>query len=148
MSVRRNDRKTCLQLSGSTTEAQLMRHMLLDDVSDDHNGSKRERRSGESERLEQGSEQRRASVHTDRRDSIQVRKLAPGPTTRQAEKLFEICGHNEVARKEKRAAVVKSVLQFKNPLVLILLFVARATTATVLRDNVKKQARSQIDPEY
>lgn len=35
MSVRRNDRKTCLQLSGSTTEAQLMRNMLLDDVRDD-----------------------------------------------------------------------------------------------------------------
>jgi len=79
---------------------------------------------------------------------FRLENLHSGPTTEQAEKLFEICGHNEVARKEKRAAVVKSVLQFKNPLVLILLFAARATTATVLRDNVKKQARSQIDPEY
>ena len=79
---------------------------------------------------------------------FRLENLHSGPTTEQSEKFFEICGHNEVARKEKRAAVVKSVLQFKNPLVLILLFAARATTATVLRDNVKKQARSQIDPEY
>jgi len=39
----------------------------------------------------------------------------------EAEKLLELYGRNEVARKEKRAGVVEFVMRFRNPLVLILL---------------------------
>jgi len=107
-----------------------------------------------------------------------------GLASDQAEKLLEVYGHNEVARKKKRAAIVKFALQFKSPLILILLFAGSiagalgsladsaiifmivlmsvvlvylqeskaekaadelrervATTATVLRDNTKKEIK-------
>jgi len=107
-----------------------------------------------------------------------------GLTSAQAEEFLEIYGHNEVAKREKRAAIVKFLLLFKNPLVVILLFAGLisgllgevvnaaiifimvlmsvilmffqeskaekaadelkervATTATVLRDNVKKEIK-------
>jgi len=107
-----------------------------------------------------------------------------GLTSEQAEKLLEIYGHNEVAKRKKRTAVVKFLLQFRNPLILILLFAGLisgflgsyydatiifiivlmsvtliflqeskaekaadklkervATTATVLRDGVKKEVK-------
>jgi Mg2+-importing ATPase len=107
-----------------------------------------------------------------------------GLSSDHAEKLLETYGPNEVAKREKRAAIVKFLLQFKNPLVLILLFAGSisgilgsyadstiifiivlmsvvliflqeskaekaadelkervATTATVLRDGVKKEVK-------
>jgi len=45
-----------------------------------------------------------------------------GLTLEQVEKHLEVYGHNEVAKKKKRAATVRFLLNFKNPLVIILLF--------------------------
>jgi len=44
-----------------------------------------------------------------------------GLTSEQAEKALETYGRNEVARKEKKAAIVEFIFRFRNPLVLILL---------------------------
>ena len=45
-----------------------------------------------------------------------------GLTAEQAEKYLKVYGHNEVAKKEKKAAIVRFLLNFRNPLVIILLF--------------------------
>ena len=44
-----------------------------------------------------------------------------GLASKEAERLLEICGYNEMARKERRADIIRFLLHFKNPLVLILL---------------------------
>jgi Mg2+-importing ATPase len=44
-----------------------------------------------------------------------------GLTLENAERALEVYGYNEVAKKEKRAAVVEFTFRFRNPLVLILL---------------------------
>jgi Mg2+-importing ATPase len=113
-----------------------------------------------------------------------------GLTSDQAEEFLKIYGYNEVARKERRTAVIKFLLSFKNPLILILLFAGIvsglvgelpnatiiltiimmsvilmflqeskaekaadelkekvATTATVLRDDIKKEIKlSEVVP--
>ncbi len=45
-----------------------------------------------------------------------------GLTSDQAEEFLKIYGYNEVAKKKRRTAIIKFLLSFKNPLVLILLF--------------------------
>jgi Mg2+-importing ATPase len=45
-----------------------------------------------------------------------------GLTSEQAEKLLQVYGRNEVAKKKKRTAIMRFALQFKSPLILILLF--------------------------
>jgi Mg2+-importing ATPase len=53
-----------------------------------------------------------------------------GLTTEQAEELLEIYGHNEVARKERKAAIIRFLANFKNPLVIILLFAGTISSLT------------------
>jgi Mg2+-importing ATPase len=113
-----------------------------------------------------------------------------GLTSEQAAESLKIYGYNEVAKKKRRTAIVKFLVNFKNPLVLILLFAGAlsayagevanaaiiltivlmsvtltflqesraenaanalkekvATTASVLRDSVKKETKlSEIVP--
>jgi len=113
-----------------------------------------------------------------------------GLTTDQSEKFLETYGYNEIAKKQKKTAIIKFLLLFKNPLILILLFAGVvsgivgelpqsiiifstvmlsvvfmffqeskaekaadelkervATTATVLRDGVKKEIKlSEVVP--
>ena len=45
-----------------------------------------------------------------------------GLTAEEAERRLETYGYNEVATRKRRAAVVEFILQFRSPLVLILLF--------------------------
>jgi len=113
-----------------------------------------------------------------------------GLTSEEVKKRLEVCGYNELAKRKERAAVVKFLLHFNSPLVIILLLAglisiffgeiinasiifsiviisvvllfyqeSRAeraaemlrekvtTTATVLRDNTKKEVKlSEIVP--
>jgi Mg2+-importing ATPase len=45
-----------------------------------------------------------------------------GLASQEAERRLEVYGHNELARKKKRAAVVEFLLHFKSPLIIILMF--------------------------
>jgi len=51
-----------------------------------------------------------------------LKSSVSGLTSQQAEEALKVYGYNEVAKKEKRTAIIKFLLLFKNPLVLILLF--------------------------
>lgn len=51
-----------------------------------------------------------------------LKTSSSGLTAEQAEDYLKVYGHNEVAKKEKKAAIVRFLLNFRNPMVIILLF--------------------------
>ncbi len=55
-----------------------------------------------------------------------------GLSSREASRLLGIYGHNELAKKPKRSAIVEFLLHFKNPLIIILL--AAGTVSSLLGD--------------
>ena len=58
-----------------------------------------------------------------------------GLTSDEVERRLEIYGHNELAKRKKRAAIVQFISYFRNPLILILLIAGIIGCALVLRHD-------------